>query len=254
MIERSAEIHAHTNEAYLKFGQKIITYEGVTYCPEELIEAAARSGLGALVITNHNTFFDVDRYYYLYNLASRYDVELVPGVEFSASETDATGKSRNPHISCMGFNPDKAYLIEELRYKRVDEIFDRIGLLEGITIAVHPKIWGGPIHLSASEIMRNHSYINAIEADTFWMHKQIFVEIAQIFEKEVVGGSDVHDIRQLEAVKYIYDEELGLVETIKNRKGRIERKNWLQKAYLAIPGLLFYLRLQHATRGNGNSG
>ena len=79
------ELHCHT------------TYSDGTLTPTELVELAARTGVQALAITDHDTLGGWDE---ALAAASIHDLEIVPGLELSTVHSD-----RSLHI--LGFYPNR---------------------------------------------------------------------------------------------------------------------------------------------------
>ncbi|MGZ5034965.1 MAG: PHP domain-containing protein, partial [Usitatibacter sp.] len=91
--------------------------------PTELIELAARTGVDAIALTDHDTTEGLDE---AHGAAGRAGVELVPGVEISVSWGDTT-----LHVLGLQVDPGAPALVEGLnsirdgRYGRAE----RIGVL-----------------------------------------------------------------------------------------------------------------------------
>lgn len=107
------ELHSHT------------TYSDGTLTPSQLVEAAAKAGVKALAITDHDT---VSGWEEAIAAAKAYDLEIIPGVEVS---TVHRGKS----LHILGFYPDAAKLTPPLservqgRQRRAEKIAEKLAEL-----------------------------------------------------------------------------------------------------------------------------
>jgi predicted metal-dependent phosphoesterase TrpH len=88
MIEGKADLHIHTNASDGK------------YDPEEVIRLAAKAGLKAVAITDHDTY---DGYFRAKAAGSDLGVEVIPGIEITADY-----KGRECHILGYGFETGNA--------------------------------------------------------------------------------------------------------------------------------------------------
>lgn len=94
------DLHAHT------------AFSDGTFTPEELMDLAFRRGLSAVAVTDHDT---TDGLPESARAAERRGIELVPGVEFSAS-LDGT----SVHVLCYWMDPGHPEFVAELRRLRDD--------------------------------------------------------------------------------------------------------------------------------------
>ncbi|MEM9213036.1 MAG: PHP domain-containing protein [Cyanobacteria bacterium P01_F01_bin.150] len=97
------DLHCHT------------TYSDGTLSPQELVLAAAKAGLQALAITDHDTIAGWDEAIaaaQALTISTGNPMEIVPGVELST-----TYKGRSVHI--LGFYPD-SYILRPLLEKRLE--------------------------------------------------------------------------------------------------------------------------------------
>lgn len=106
-----ADLHLHSNLS-----------DGI-YSPQQLFKLAAQAGLKAAALTDHDTMEGVDA-----GLASglQYGIEIVPGVEISAFETE-----REIHL--LGYYPTypddlkkELSRIQRGRFERMERILDRL--------------------------------------------------------------------------------------------------------------------------------
>lgn len=132
-------------------------YSDGTFTPETLVEQAARAGLGAFAITDHDTIQGLDR---AAAAASRLGVDLISGVEISA---DCEGTA--VHILGYLFDPTHAPLasalkgVAEVRKTRVKRMVERLRAL-GVSITVEDVLaeraegtWGRP-HVARALLRR----------------------------------------------------------------------------------------------------
>ncbi|MBD2459828.1 PHP domain-containing protein [Oscillatoria sp. FACHB-1407] len=107
------DLHAHT------------TYSDGRLTPSELVEAAAKAGIRALAITDHDTLAGWDE---AIAAAATWGIEIVPGVELSTVHRD-----RSLHILGYYPNPDQlqAPLRERVegRKRRAQQILDKLAAL-----------------------------------------------------------------------------------------------------------------------------
>ncbi|MDX2214183.1 MAG: PHP domain-containing protein [Oculatellaceae cyanobacterium bins.114] len=107
------DLHAHT------------TYSDGKLTPEALVEAAAKAGIHALAITDHDTLAGWDE---AFAAATAWGIEIVPGVELSTVHRD-----RSLHI--LGYYPNPDQLQEPLRdriqgrKRRAQKIVDKLAEL-----------------------------------------------------------------------------------------------------------------------------
>ncbi|HLG32719.1 MAG TPA: PHP domain-containing protein [Ignavibacteriaceae bacterium] len=120
-MKRKTDLHTHT-----------IHSDGV-YSPTELIELAYKSGIELLSITDHDNVNGIEE---AEQAASKYGIEIIPGVEIS---TDI----RNTEVHILGYfiDPAKAELEHYLsffrdeRYKRAKRIIEKLNIL-GLEISI----------------------------------------------------------------------------------------------------------------------
>lgn len=161
------ELHAHTKYSY---GTKV-PVEGLN-TPEEIVRHAARLGIGAIAITDHDTMKGCAA---AKRCASKYGIVFIPGEEI----TTISG-----HILAIGTDePVQSGMSVE---DTIDDIHDA----GGIAIGDHPfDIKGDGIgelarHTDAIEVF------NAINMDRISNRKSL--KFANIHKKPKVAGSDAH--------------------------------------------------------------
>lgn len=107
------ELHCHT------------TYSDGTLTPEKLVAAAAKAGVRALAITDHDTLSGIDE---ALIAAEIHNLEIVPGIELSTVHNH-----RSLHI--LGFYPNVEKLREPLgdriagRFRRAQQMVDKLAEL-----------------------------------------------------------------------------------------------------------------------------
>lgn len=113
ILYQMLELHCHT------------TYSDGTLTPTQLVEAAAKAGVKALAITDHDTISGWEE---AIATAKIYDIEIIPGVELS---TVHRGKS----LHILGFYPDAEKLKPPLservkgRQRRAQQMIDQLAEL-----------------------------------------------------------------------------------------------------------------------------
>ena len=136
---RVADLHAHT------------TASDGQHSPEELVQQAAALGLLALAVTDHDTTAGIAE---AQEAASRYGLELVPGIELSAEPPrNASGSRGQCHILGLYIDPTCIPLLERLRQviinrnRRNDRIVERMRseLHWDITLAEVEEAAGGEV-------------------------------------------------------------------------------------------------------------
>ncbi len=116
-----ADLHTHTH------------YSDGYHTPEELIQSAKSAGLTHLAITDHDNVDAIDE---AIELASRYDIELIPGCEISAEHN-----GKETHILAYFIDHKNTELLEYLknfrkeRMKRAEKIVEKLNEL-GLAITI----------------------------------------------------------------------------------------------------------------------
>ena len=103
-----------------------------TLPPEQVIEAAARCGLKALALTDHDTVGGVAR---AREAGERLGVRVVTGVELSAFQDDHEVHLLALHLSHLETLEKRLLELRALRYTRAEKIVDRLNVL-GIPITL----------------------------------------------------------------------------------------------------------------------
>lgn len=102
MSDKFADLHIHTNKS------------DSTFSPEEVVKYAAKCGLCAIAITDHDS---VEAIPLVNEYAGQYNIEIVPGVELS---TDANGEE----VHILGYYIDykNNWFLEKLQFLRHNRI------------------------------------------------------------------------------------------------------------------------------------
>ena len=103
-----------------------------TLPPEQVIEAAARCGLKALALTDHDTVGGVAR---AREAGERLGIRVVAGVELSAFQDDHEVHVLALHLSQLGTLEKRLLELRAQRYTRAEKIVDRLNVL-GIPITL----------------------------------------------------------------------------------------------------------------------
>ena len=97
--------------------------------PAELTRKAAEAGLDVVAITDHDT---VDGWSEARSAGERHGITVVTGIEFSVTDTDASGESHGRHLIGYAVDPEHPRIDEILRkaassrIDRIDELFRRL--------------------------------------------------------------------------------------------------------------------------------
>lgn len=149
------DLHIHT------------VYSDGTFTPTEVVEYAAKTGLAAVAITDHDTVDGIEE---AFEAGKKYNVEIIPGIELSA-ECDAETKMEM-HI--LGYYMDwksekfkKALdVFKQARKKRAEQIFNKLDGLglklkkEGLTESVNKQVIGR-LHFAKALIAEN--YVSTVQ-------------------------------------------------------------------------------------------
>ena len=161
------ELHSHTHYSH---GSKIL-YDGVAR-PEDMVAAAARKGLDAICITDHDTVrggLEARRF------GSKYDIMVIPGEEV----TSASG-----HILAIGVQETIPPGMS------VPDTVDAIHSQGGIAISSHP------FDIASNGVGKLASHCDALEVFNAINFDRISNRKARMWarEKELVGvaSSDAH--------------------------------------------------------------
>lgn len=159
---RYADLHIHTNKS------------DSTFSPEEVVRYAAKCGLCAIAITDHDS---VEAIPLVTQYASQYNIEVIPGIELSS---DADGEEA--HI--LGFYIDytkkwfldKLQFLREVRTKRAHQIIAKLNEL-GLEITINDV-------LSIS----GEGAIGRMHIARALLEKQYISSIAEAFQKYIGKG------------------------------------------------------------------
>ncbi|MBN2536694.1 PHP domain-containing protein, partial [candidate division WOR-3 bacterium] len=113
------DLHAHT------------CFSDGLFTPEELVARAARLGLAAVGVTDHDTVAGIDR---ARAAGKRDGVEIVPGAELSCTVDGTDVHILGYYIDCR--DPDVTGFFADLRRARFDRAVKMVELLDGLGIRV----------------------------------------------------------------------------------------------------------------------
>ena len=114
-----ADLHLHT------------TYSDGTDSPERVIELGRAAGLSAMAITDHD---NVDAFAIAQPLAARAGIELIPGIEMSASAAET-------EVHILGFHMDLRHPgltqhLAEQQVRRVERIREMVRRLQRVGVSI----------------------------------------------------------------------------------------------------------------------
>lgn len=122
MPEKTADLHVHT------------TFSDGTNKPERVVELAHEAGLSAIAITDHD---NTDAMAVAAPAAQRYGIELIPGIEMSAS-------AEGLEVHVLGFLMDftNGALVEHLatqKARRVRRVHEMVRRLQQVGLKITPE-------------------------------------------------------------------------------------------------------------------
>ncbi len=163
------ELHCHTNRS-----------DGVP-SPKELIKKAEKE-LGAVAITDHNTFAG-----YKEAKKLRPKCLLIPGIEVTCRHPKGSA-----HVSVLG--------AEELSVKKyclLDELIDDAHSRSGLVINAHP--FGGFSRNGFNDIKSAKKFdaIEVLNGNTLQAGNRKAYELAKKLKMSMVAGSDAHRLQDL---------------------------------------------------------
>lgn len=160
-----ADLHIHTPES-ICYGDPLAT-------PLQIVQRAVVAGLGAIAITDHNTFAGVDE---IRRLGNQEGLTVFPGVEVSTEAGhvlalfDPSTPSAQLDVFLLSLGLDGAAMGDGARLVEgdIEDVFRKIGEHGGIAIAAHIDRWPtGFLEAAESRLaaMRIHgsSYLKALE-------------------------------------------------------------------------------------------
>ena len=119
MSEKTADLHLHT------------TFSDGTETPARVVELARDAGLSAMAITDHD---NTEALAIAQPVADRYGIELIPGIEMSAS-----AQGQEVHILGFFFDPANAALVQHLKEqqaRRVARVHEMVKRLQRIGVRI----------------------------------------------------------------------------------------------------------------------
>lgn len=119
---RFADLHLHTD------------FSDSTFGPEEVVLGAAKAGLSAIAIVDHDTVAGIQP---SIDIAKNYNIEVLPGIEFSA-------EYEGLEVHILGYLIDyknKALLskLASLKENRIARVYKIIDKLKGIGVSLDPE-------------------------------------------------------------------------------------------------------------------
>ncbi len=179
----------------------------IGFSAEKLIEQAARLGIDAIAITNHDVVtFSRE----LEEKAAKLGVLLIPGIELTLS---------NKHV--LVINPDFRAAPDFGLLEDLAEIRNATNLV----IAPHPFYPG--FKCLGSKLAEYIEHFDAVEFSFFYNHlinrNKKAVRFAQAHGKPLVGSSDCHNIWQIGATCTLVEAEKNISSVIAAVKdGRVQ--------------------------------
>lgn len=182
MPTRYADLHIHTNKS------------DSTFSPEEVVRYAAKCGLSAIAITDHDS---VEAIPLVNEYTSQYGIEVIPGVELSS---DANGEEVHILGYYIDFKKewflDRLQFLRETRTKRALQMIGKLNEL-GLKITIQDvlNISGegaiGRMHIARALLERK--YISAI-AEAFQKYigkgRYAYVKKYRITPREAIDMVD----------------------------------------------------------------
>ena len=203
-MEKFADLHIHTN------------FSDGTYTPEEIVDAAAESGLSCISITDHDTIEGVEL---AIKAGQAKKLEVSPGIEMSA-EVD------NLELHILGYfidyhNKDLLEKLSKLKQIRIERIhnmveklnelgLDKINAEEVIELSGEGAV--GRVHLAM--IMKRRGYVNSI-SEAFYRYIKdngpAYVSKFRFSPKEIINS--IHKAGGVTAIAHPHtlknDESIG---------------------------------------------
>ena len=150
-LPRRADLHLHT------------TFSDGTERPERVVELARSAGVSAMAITDHD---NVEALPIAAPVASRYGIELIPGIEMSASAEES-----EVHVLGFFFDPHNDVLrrhLAEQQARRVERVHEMVRRLQGVGVKIEAaevlQLAGegtvGRPHVA--RILLKHGYVSAM--------------------------------------------------------------------------------------------
>ena len=115
MINKYIDLHTHS------------TCSDGTFTPEEVVEEAAKAGLSAIALTDHDTINGLSS---AIEAGKKYGVEVITGIEFSvAADTEMHLLGLNFNLDCPAITEilDEMILQRELRNYKVINLLEKCG-------------------------------------------------------------------------------------------------------------------------------
>ncbi|MBU2639415.1 MAG: PHP domain-containing protein [Nanoarchaeota archaeon] len=192
-----SQLHIHTKED---------PQDRLKYSAKEVIDRASYLNFDVIAFTFHDIlFFNKE----LKDYAKSKGILLIPGIEKNIEKK---------HVLILGL--EKLPRLEKL--KDLEKIKDK-----ALIIAPHPFY---PRHHSLnSKFVKNIEHFHAVEYSFFYLSffnyfNKKAVKIAKIYNKPLIGTSDLHNIKKIEKTYTLIDAEKNInsiFKAIKNNKIKI---------------------------------
>lgn len=182
MSTRYADLHIHTNKS------------DSTFSPEEVVRYAAKCGLSAIAITDHDS---VEAIPLVNEYASQYGIEIIPGIELSSDENGG-------EVHILGYYIDfeekwfleRLAFLREMRIRRAQQMIGKLNelgfeiTLEGV-LGISGEGAIGRMHIA--RLMLEKRYISTI-AEAFQKYigkgKYAYVKKYRITPREAIDMLD----------------------------------------------------------------
>lgn len=162
MPRKYADLHIHTNKS------------DSTFSPEEVVGYAARCGLSAIAITDHDS---VEAIPLVNEYAGQYDIELIPGIELSS---DANGEEAHILGYYIDYKKqwflDRVQFLREMRTRRAHQMLGRLNEL-GLEITIDDVL-----------NMSGEGAIGRMHIARALLEKKYISSIAEAFQKYIGKG------------------------------------------------------------------
>lgn len=155
-----ADLHVHTS------------YSDSTFSPEEVVSCAKEKGIAAIAICDHDS---VDGIEPCEALASKVNIEIIPGIEMSAEKVDA-------EIHILGYFIDWRQewfqkKLKEIRKSRVERVYKIIDKLKAFKITI-----------DAEEVFRlagNNASVGRLHIAQAMLNSGTAKNMREVFEKYI---------------------------------------------------------------------
>ena len=177
MINKYIDLHTHS------------TCSDGTFTPEEVVEEAAKAGLSAIALTDHDTINGLSS---AIEAGKKYGVEVITGIEFSvAADTEMHLLGLNFNLDCPAITEilDEMIIQRELRNYKVIKLLEKCGFyitIEDILAEATSPVTG---RSQIAKAMLKKGYVSSIkEAFDKYLSfgKPAFVERSTLTPEEAI--------------------------------------------------------------------